>query len=425
MTGVEMNINTKKESEPFAHFITGFLKWAGIALLVGAVGGVIGALFYALVSGAAEFRGKYPNMIFLMPVGGLIIAHLYRINKMSDNGGTNQVISSVRDKDHPPVIIAPLIFVSTAITSLVGGSAGKEGASLQLGGSIGSAVGKLFRLDEKDMSVVVMCGMSAVFSAVFGTPLTAAIFTIEVISVGQLYYAALLPCLASSITAFGVSGLFGTIPERFSGVAVPAFSVENTAKIVLLGGLCALLSIAFCISMKATARYIKSLLKNVYIRMILGSAVVVALTLAVGSQKYNGTGMNIVEQAVLQGQAEPWDFALKLVFTAISLAVGFRGGEIVPVFAVGASFGCVAGSLLGVDPGFAAAIGLVATFCGAVNCPVASIFLSIELFGGEGAVFFAVACAVSFALSGYYGLYSSQKIVYSKLTARFIDRTAK
>ena len=199
----------------------------------------------------------------------------------------------------------------------------------------------------------------------------------------------------------------------------------NTAKIVLLGGLCALLSIAFCISMKATARYIKSLLKNVYIRMILGSVVVVVLTLAVGSQKYNGTGMNIVEQAVLQGQAEPWDFALKLVFTAISLAVGFRGGEIVPVFAVGASFGCVAGSLLGVDPGFAAAIGLVATFCGAVNCPVASIFLSIELFGGEGAVFFAVACAVSFALSGYYGLYSSQKIVYSKLTARFIDRTAK
>ena len=350
-----------------------------------------------------------------MPVGGLVIAHLYRINKMSDNGGTNQVISSVRDKDHPPVIIAPLIFVSTAITSLVGGSAGKEGASLQLGGSIGSAVGKLFRLDEKDMSVVVMCGMSAVFSAVFGTPLTAAIFTIEVISVGQLYYAALLPCLASSITAFGVSGLFGTIPERFSGVAVPAFSVENTAKIVLLGGICALLSIAFCISMKATARYIKSLLK----------VVVVVLTLAVGSQKYNGTGMNIVEQAVLQGQAEPWDFALKLVFTAISLAVGFRGGEIVPVFAVGASFGCVAGSLLGVDPGFAAAIGLVATFCGAVNCPVASIFLSIELFGGEGAVFFAVACAVSFALSGYYGLYSSQKIVYSKLTARFIDRTAK
>lgn len=126
----------------------------------------------------------------------------------------------------------------------------------------------------------------------------------------------------------------------------------------------------------------------------------VVLTLAVGSQKYNGIRKNIVEQAVLKGQAEPWDFALKLVFTAISLAVGFRGGEIVPVFAVGASFGCVAGSLLGVDPGFAAAIGLVATFCGAVNCPVASIFLSIELFGGEGAVFFAVACAVSFALSG-------------------------
>lgn len=265
-----MNINTKKESEPFARFITGFLKWAGIALLVGAVGGIMGALFYALVSGAAEFRGKYPNTIFLMPVGGLIIAHLYRINKMSDNGGTNQVISSVRDKDHPPVIIAPLIFVSTAITSLVGGSAGKEGASLQLGGSIGSAVGKLFRLDEKDMSVVVMCGMSAVFSAVFGTPADRCHFHNRGYKRGTaiLCCSASLPCFVRY--CFAVSA-FWNDSRTFFGVAVPVFSVGNTAKIVLLGGLCALLSIAFCISMKATARYIKSLLKNVYIRMILGS----------------------------------------------------------------------------------------------------------------------------------------------------------
>ena len=420
-----MNGSIKNESEQAVHFITGFLKWLSIALFIGFIGGAVGALFFALVSGAAELRAQHPYILLFMPIGGLLIAHLYRINNMSDNGGTNQVISSVRDKRHPPVIIAPLIFVSTAVTSLVGGSAGKEGTSLQLGGSIGSAVGKLFGLGEKDMSVVVMCGMSAVFSAVFGTPLTAAVFTIEVISVGQIYYAAFLPCLASSITAFGISGLLGTVPERFELSAVPRLSTLPVLQTVLLAALCALLSVVFCVTMKMSGKYIKKLLKNVYIRMLAGSAAVLALTVIVGSQKYNGTGMNIVERAVLQGQAEPWDFAVKLIFTAISLAVGFRGGEIVPVFAVGASFGCVAGALLGIDPGFAAAIGLCATFCGAVNCPVASIFLSIELFGGSGIVFFAVACAVSFALSGYYGLYSSQKIVYSKLTARFIDRTAK
>lgn len=422
---MEQNISAKNESDFGAHFLSGFVKWVGVALVVGAVGGVVGALFYSLVNGAAELRSKFPFLLFLMPLSGLLIAHLYRINGMSDNGGTNQVISSVRDKNHPPVVIAPLIFVSTALTNLVGGSAGREGASLQLGGSIGSAVGKLFRLDEKDMSVVVMCGMSAVFSAVFGTPLTAAVFTIEVISVGQFYYASLVPCLVSSLTAYGTSLVLGVVPERFEGIEICDFSLLSFLKVAALGVLCALLSMAFCIVMKRSSRAIKRLLPNVYLRILAGSAAVILLTIVCGSQKYNGTGMNLVEDAVMNGKAQPWDFALKLVFTAISLGVGFRGGEIVPAFAVGATFGCVVGGLMGLAPGFGAAVGLIATFCGVVNCPVASIFLSVELFSSEGLLFFALAGAISFMLSGYYGLYSSQRIVYSKLTAKFIDRRAK
>lgn len=420
-----MEQKTKADRNFGGHFISGFFKWAAVALVVGAVGGVVGTLFYSLVNGAADFRARYPFMLYFLPLFGLLIAHLYRINGMSDNGGTNQVISSVRDKNHPPVVIAPLIFVSTALTNLGGGSAGREGASLQLGGSIGSAVGKLFRFDEKDMSVVVMCGMSSVFSAVFGTPLTAAVFTLEVISVGQIYYASLLPCLGSSLAAYGISLSLGAVPERFYGVKVADFNLPSVLRVALLGVLCALLSMVFCIVMKRSSKLIKSFIKNVYVRILAGSAAVILLTLICGPQKYNGTGMSLVESAVLHGNAQPWDFALKLLFTAISLGVGFRGGEIVPAFAVGATFGCVFGGFLGLDPGFAAAVGLIATFCGAVNCPIASIFLSVELFGGEGILFFALACAVSFMLSGYYGLYSSQKIVYSKLTARFIDRTAK
>lgn len=422
---MEQNISEKNESDFGAHFLSGFVKWVGIALVVGTVGGVVGALFYSLVNGAAELRGNFPFLLFLMPLSGLLIAHLYRINRMSDNGGTNQVISSVRDKNHPPVVIAPLIFVSTALTNLVGGSAGREGASLQLGGSIGSAVGKLFRLDEKDMSVVVMCGMSAVFSAVFGTPLTAAVFTIEVISVGQFYYSSLVPCLVSSLTAYGTSLVLGVVPERFEKIEVCDFSLPAFLKVAALGVLCALLSMVFCIVMKRSSRAIKNLLPNVYLRILAGSAAIILLTIVCGSQKYNGTGMNLVEAAVLNGKAQPWDFALKLVFTAISLGVGFRGGEIVPAFAVGATFGCVMGGLMGLAPEFGAAVGLIATFCGVVNCPVASILLSVELFSSEGLLFFALAGAISFMLSGYYGLYSSQKIVYSKLTAKFIDRRAK
>ena len=161
------------------------------------------------------------------------------------------------------------------------------------------------------------------------------------------------------------------------------------------------------------------LFKNTFLRAFVGGAAVVVLTLIFGHD-YNGAGMNIIEKAI-SGEAEPFAFLLKMLFTAVTIGFGFKGGEIVPTFFIGSTFGCVIGSLLGLDPGFAAALGLVALFCGAVNCPIASVFLSIELFGAGGIVYFAIACAVSFALSGYFGLYSSQKIVYSKTRAEFIN----
>lgn len=399
-------------------YVLAILKWIAVAAVVGAVGGAVGVAFHISVEKATELRSAHEWIVYLLPVGGLAIAGLYKLLKM-ERLGTDNVIESIRTEKSVPFLLAPLIFVSTVITHLFGGSAGREGAALQLGGSIGAQVGRLVKFDEKDMHLATLCGMSAVFSALFGTPLTAALFALEVISVGVVYYSGIIPCLTASLVAYWIAGLCKVPPVRFSVENIPQADFGSFWRVAVLSALCAVLSIGFCLLMHFSHKGAAKLFKNTFLRAFIGGAAVVVLTLIFGHD-YNGAGMNIIENA-MGGNAEPFAFLLKMLFTAVTIGFGFKGGEIVPTFFIGSTFGCVIGPLLGLDPGFAAALGLVALFCGAVNCPIASVFLSIELFGADGIVYFAAACAISFALSGYFGLYSSQKIVYSKTKAEFIN----
>jgi H+/Cl- antiporter ClcA len=406
------------------YFFTTFVKWVLLASITGLIGGIVGAMFHASVEHVTEFRIENDWLIFFLPMSGVVIAIMYRLFNMSDSRGTNHIINCIRCAENVPMVMAPLIFISTVITHLFGGSAGREGAALQLGGSIGSKVGEVFHLDEKDMHLIILCGMSGVFSGLFGTPLTAALFAMEVISIGVIYYSSLVPCLVASIVAYKVSVKLGLEPVHFVLQAVPEVSFASISQTVILAALCALLSIVFCVAMRKTEHVMESKVKNDKIRGFIGGLIVVALTLIVGTRDYNGTGMDVVQRAV-DGIVRPEAFALKIIFTAITIGAGFKGGEIVPTFFIGATFGCFVGSLLGMDPGFAAAIGLVSLFCGVVNCPISSIILSIEVFGAQGLILYAVASSVSYMLSGYYGLYSSQKIMYSKLRAEYININAK
>jgi H+/Cl- antiporter ClcA len=406
------------------NYIKTFIKWVVFASITGFIGGIIGTLFHVSVERATEFRLVNNWIIYLLPAGGIAIAVLYKLFKMGDSTGTNQIINSIRTEDSVPFVMAPLIFISTVITHLLGGSAGREGAALQLGGSIGSFVGKIFHLDNKDMHLIVLCGMSGVFAALFGTPLTATLFAMEVISIGVIYYSSLVPCLVSSLVAYGVSLYFGVEPVHYVLNYIPELNIRTIAITVLLSTLCAVLSIIFCVSMHKTEHFMEHKIPNIYIRGFLGGLTIVILTFLLQTGDYNGAGMNIVENAI-NGIVKPEAFLLKIIFTAITIGAGFKGGEIVPTLFIGSTFGCFIGSLLGLNPGFAAAIGLVSLFCGVVNAPIASIILSIELFGVEGLLLFAIACSVSYMMSGYYGLYSSQKIVYSKLKAEFININAK
>ena len=351
----------KKQFTALSEYIRAFVKWLIIAAVVGAVGGVVGSVFHESIEYVTHLRVANNWLIILLPVGGLLIAALYNAFGKKGRIDTNRVIEAVQRDNNVPLIMAPLIFVGTVITHLFGGSAGREGAALQLGGSLGYNLGKLFKLNKNDMHIIVMSGMSAVFAALFGTPLTAAFFAIEVISVGIIHYAALVPCLISSIVAYQIALIgFGISPVSFE-IPQIAFSAEILLKVIVLAVLCALVSILFCTAIKKSEHYIKKLIPNAFLRAFAGGAAVVLLTVALQTTDYNGAGMDVVE-AALHGNAKPWAFAVKIVFTAVTIAAGFKGGEIVPGFFIGSTFGCVAGSLLGIDPGFAAAIGFVALF---------------------------------------------------------------
>ena len=401
-----------------------FVKWIIYACVIGVVVGLAGVAFHYGVDYATELRAECPDAIWLLPIAGVWIIWLYRVCEMEKDRGTNLVLLAVRDAEPMKLRTAPLIFISTIVTHLVGGSAGREGAALQLGGSLAAGLGRKFRLDAKNRRVMVMCGMSAAFSALFGTPLTAAVFSMEVVSVGVMYYAALVPSLIAALVAFQLAvrcGLHSTVGYTVTGMM--ELSGSSMIRVTLLGVLCAFLSIVFCMSMHLSSKLYAKWFANPMARAAAGGILVLLLTLLVGNQDYNGAGDALIRR-LLGGESIPYAFLLKILFTALTLGAGFRGGEIVPVLCTGCAFGSLAGPLLGIPHSFGGALGMAATFCGATNCPLSAILIAYELFGGTGLPLYALCCAVSYRLSGYYGLYSAQKILYAKSSPYLVDRNA-
>lgn len=398
------------------------VKWIIFAILVGIIVGLCGTAFYFGMSLVTVVRTQNPWLIFFLPIGGLAIVALYHMLHDEKDTGTNLVLSAIHSDDELPFRMAPLIFISTLITHLLGGSAGREGAALQMGGSLGNTLGKLFHFDEKDKHVMIMCGMSAAFSALFGTPMAAAIFPMEVVSVGVMYYAALVPCVISSLIAHGIAYSFGVSNEMFLITDIPAFSVGNSVRISILAVLCALVSILFCVALHESEHLYKKFFQNPYLRVFVGGCIVLFLTLLVGNQNYNGTGINIIAQCI-DGSVRPEAFLLKIIFTACTLGAGYKGGEIVPSFFIGAAFGCLFGLVFGFSPTLCTAVGMTAVFCGVTNCPISSLLISFELFGYDGMPYFLLSVALSYMLSGYFGLYRSQKIIYSKYKTNYINKS--
>lgn len=398
--------------------LSAFLKWSILSMLIGVVAGGAGTLFYFCIRYATALRTDHGWLIWFLPLGGLLIVFLYHAGKITQPKGTDLVIEAVRSPEPIPTVMAPLIFIATAITHLFGGSAGREGAALQLGGSLGYRIGRLFRLDEKDLHVVTMCGMAACFSALFGTPLTSTLLVMEVITVGVMYYSALVPCIVASIVAAGIAQSFHAVPTQFTITGAPEIGVLPLMQVSLLGILCALVSILYCFVMHGTGLLYKKWIPNQYVRAAVGGVLVILLALVFG-RDYLGMGGNVIA-AAFQHSSRPEAFLLKLLFTAVTLGAGFRGGEIVPAFFVGATFGSFTGTMIGLSPSFGASIGFMAVFCGVTNCPLTAFVLSVEVFGEKGILYYLLAAGISYMLSGYSSLYSQQKILYAKDKSLYI-----
>ncbi len=401
-----------------------FLRWLLLGGIAGVACGLLGAAFAHAVSSVTDVRAGNSWLLFLLPIGGLLSVAVYKLCRV-EGMNTNHVFAAVRTEKPVSLLLAPAVFAGSVITHLLGGSAGKEGAALQIGGSISTVMAKGLRLDERSRHIITMCCMGGLFSAVFGTPLGACVFAIEVVTVGQICSAALFPVLVTSLTAYGIATVLGVHAERFHISDLPAVHISNIWQVALVAIAVALISALFCHVMHLSGKLFSKYIKNAYLRILAGGAIIVLLSLLVGNGDYNGGGIPVIERIFESGEVVPWAFALKILFTAITIGCGFKGGEIVPSFFIGGTLGGTLALLLGISPGLGAAVGMAAMFCGVTNCPLATCFLCVEMFGGEGILFYALATFISFLLSGYIGLYTGQRMLFSKLNEELLGDTSE
>ena len=390
------------------------LFWLMLSGRVGLIGAAIGVLFVKSVSFATSLRQENLWLIALLPILGVISVIIYKSARLGDIG-TNCVFESVKNEKKVPILLGPAVFLATCLAHLGGASVGREGAALQIGGSLSSAISKLFHLDEQHRHTLSICSMAALFSAVFGTPLGACVFSIEVIRLGRSFIKVFFPALISSLVGYAVSLGLGLHPERFKLTEFSDYGIVTILKTVVIAVTAAAISIIFCGSLKLSHKLFKKILKNEYLRIAVGGVIIVVLTYLVGNTDFNGSGIEIIGNVFDGNGVANEVFLIKILFTVISIGCGFKGGEIIPTLFIGTTLGAAVAAALGLPLDFGASIGMSALFAGVTNCPVATVFLCAELFGGVGILWIILASALGFLLSGNISLYTSEKFSLLKL----------
>ena len=386
--------------------IKNIMKQIPFGILIGVLGGLLGTVFHISVDYVTTLRENNTILILFLPLGGLVIAAMYNAFRSKGNIDTKRVFQSVKENKDVPIVMIPLIFIGTVITHMLGGSAGREGAALQLGGSMGYNIGKALKQDNDTAKLLVTAGMSSVFSALFGTPLTA-VFSLEV--TGVFNFCGILLGIISSVSAFFISQLLGVEAVRFAIPRDFGYHADTLLKVALLALLCAGVCIIFSVAITKTKLIMGKYITNNYVRALVGGLIVVLLTVILRTTDYNGAGMDVIGRAI-SGDVKYSAFLLKIVFTAITIAAGFKGGEIVPTFFIGATFGCLVAKVIGLSGGLGAALGFVALFSGMTKCPIASLLLAIEVFGAKAVPFFVIAVIIAYVFSGRFGLYDNAKL---------------
>ncbi len=377
-----------------------------LAALTGICSGLLGAMFAKSVSFVTQLREENSWLLYLIILGGILTVGIYKLLKV-EGVGTNRIFDGFKNGSDIPFHIIPAIFLSTVITHLFGGSAGREGAALQLGGGISAIISKIFKVNNSMRRALVLCGMASFFSAIFGTPFGAAIFALEVVLVGKAAIFCIIPTLISSILGFIVASSLKVAPERFPFTY--NFNISDIWKVILISAICSFIAFIFCKSLHILEHFAQKYIKNPFLRISIGAALIIILTLIVGSFDYNGSGIHYIAEIFKSGNIKPEAFILKLIFTVITVSAGFKGGEIIPSFFIGAALGGTLAAISGLPIPLGAAVGMTALFCGVTKCPIASFVLAFELFGFSPAlIFIGLAVIIAYFLSGKTSLYQKR-----------------
>ncbi|MFP3799344.1 voltage-gated chloride channel family protein [Paraburkholderia sp. SIMBA_027] len=402
-----------KSLESFA-MVVYLARWLLLSCVLGALAGTASAVFLFALDLATGTRVAHPWLLWLLPFAGLATGWVYLRFGQSVEGGNNLLIDEIHDPQKiVPKRMGPLVLAATVVTHLFGGSAGREGTAVQMGGALADRITHLFGLGREDRRILLMGGIAAGFASVFGTPLAGAIFGLEVLAIGRLRYDALLVCVASALAADQVCRLWGIEHTVYTILFVPHASAAGLASAIVAGIAFGLVGMLFADSTHALSAFVKRKIAWAPARPFVGGVVVAVAATALGVPQFLGLGIPTIVQA-FQQPLPVYDFAGKFAFTVVTLASGFKGGEVTPLFYIGATLGNALGHVLALPMPVLAGLGFVAVFAGAANTPIASTVMAIELFGADIGVYAALACVVAYLFSGHTGIYRAQRVGQAK-----------
>lgn len=389
-------------------------KWFAIASLVGALAGCASAIFLVALDLATGWRQSHAWVIWLLPVAGFAVGYVYHRLGKSVDAGNNLIIDEIHDpKKVVPLRMVPLVLGGTVVSHLFGASVGREGTAVQMGGALADQLTRLLRLEREDRRVLLMSGISAGFSSVFGTPLAGAVFGLEVLAIGRMRYDALFPCLVASIVADQVCLAWGIHHTAYAIGAIAPVGVASVTAVFAAGIVFGLVGMLFAAAVHRLAGGVRQLIAYAPLRPVAGGIVIATAVWALDAYRYIGLGIPDIVRS-FQAPMAPWDFLGKFAFTVASLGTGFKGGEVTPLFYIGATLGNALAPLLHMPFAMMAGIGFVAVFAGAANTPIATTLMAMELFGAGIGPLAAIGCVTAYLFSGHAGIYRAQRVGHRK-----------